>query len=213
MITRLEGTLERVGQGRAEVRCGAICYELLVPAFEEMRLGTMVGQTLEFHTLHFLESPNQGSTFIPRLIGFADPDDRAFFELFTSVKGIGPRKALRAMQMAPATIAEAIAERDVNLLKSLPEVGRKTAETLVVELRDKMGPYLSGRASPSGDTSSKATDGDPRVALVRDTVAVLIQLGESPLTARQLAERALRADAALATADELLRAALALRDG
>jgi len=208
MITRIEGRLERVADGRAEVRCGAICYELLVPSFEEMRLGAAMGQTIELHTLHFLESPNQGSTFIPRLIAFASPLDRSFFELFTTVKGIGPRKALRAMQMAPGTIAEAIAARDLNLLKSLPEIGRKLAETLVIELREKMGPFLGGAAPQAGAEGSA----DPRATLARDAIAVLVQLGESPLTARQLAERALRADPDLATADEVLRAALALRD-
>jgi Holliday junction DNA helicase RuvA len=208
MITRLEGRLERVADGRAEVRCGALCYELLVPAFEEMRLGPAVGQMIELHTLHYLESPNQGSTFIPRLIAFGSPQDRAFFELFTTVKGIGPRKALRAMQMAPGTIAVAISERDLNLLRSLPEIGRKLAETLVLELREKMGPFLGGTAQESGP----ATTADPRAALARDAIAVLVQLGESPLAARQLAERALRADSQLATADDLLRAALVLRE-
>ena len=208
MITRLEGRLERVADGRAEVRCGSLCYEVLVPAFDEMRLGAVVGETIELHTLHYLESPNQGTTFLPRLIGFASPEHRAFFELFTTVKGIGPRRALRAMQLAPGVIAEAISERDVNLLKTLPEVGKKIAETLVLELRDKVAPFVGAAAGPSRGAATS----DPRLSLARDAIAVLTQLGESPVAARQLAERALRADPALATADEVLKAALALRE-
>lgn len=211
MISRLTGRLERVADGRAELRCGDLCYELLIPACDEMRLAAAVGDTIEFHTLHYLESPNQGSTFLPRLVGFASAEDRAFFELFTSVKGIGPRRALRAMQLAPATIAEAIAERDVNLLKTLPEVGKKIAETLVLELREKVGPFL-GLAATSGASGDRKSPKDPRVALARDAIAVLTQLGESPLAARQLAERALRADPELNSADAVLKAALALRD-
>lgn len=209
MITRLEGRLERVADGRAEVRCGSLCYELLVPAFDEMRLGSALGETMEFHTLHYLESPNQGTTFLPRLIGFASPEHRAFFELFTTVKGIGPRRALRAMQLAPGVIAEAIADRDVNLLKTLPEVGKKIAETLVLELRDKVAPFVG--AAERGSVRAGAA-AEPRLALARDAIAVLTQLGESPVAARQLAERALRADPSLATADEVLKAALALRE-
>lgn len=217
MISRLTGRLERVADGRAELRCGDLCYELLIPACDEMRLAAAVGDSIEFHTLHYLESPNQGSTFLPRLVGFASGEDRAFFELFTSVKGIGPRRALRAMQLAPATIAEAIAERDVNLLKTLPEVGKKIAETLVLELREKVGPFLglgasSGAAGAAGASGAGKASKDPRAALARDAIAVLTQLGESPLAARQLAERALRADPELSSADEVLKAALSLRE-
>jgi len=78
----------------------------------------------------------------------------------------------------------------------------------VLELRDKVAPFVGAAAGPSRG----AVPADPRLSLARDAIAVLTQLGESPVAARQLAERALRADPALATADEVLKAALALRE-
>ena len=64
--------------------------------------------------LHYLEGQANGAVFRPRLVGFTSDRDRRFFELLTSVKGIGYRKALRALAMPIATIARAVAEKDVD---------------------------------------------------------------------------------------------------
>lgn len=207
MIVSLTGLLESVADGRAHVRTGDFTYELLIPSFDLMKLTAAIGDRVTFHTLHYLESQGQGSSFLPRLIGFASADDRAFFELFTTVKGIGNRKALRAMGLPVATMAEAIANRDVDLLKTLPEIGRKTAETIVLELREKVGVFAVARSDrPSGPRG-------PEAAIAHDATQVLIQLGESPAAARLLVDRAISADPTIKTADALLTAALRLRDG
>ena len=78
--------------GAALVQCGDhLTYELLVPGADQQRLATMIGESVTFHTLHYLENCNQGAAYLPRLIGFTSPADREFFELFTTVKGIGNR--------------------------------------------------------------------------------------------------------------------------
>ena len=98
MISRIEGVLEDVVEGVAEVRVGeGLVHELLVPACDAGELLTQQGRRVSFFTLHYLESQGQGSHFVPRLIGFRSREQRAFFELLTTVKGIGNRKALRAM--------------------------------------------------------------------------------------------------------------------
>jgi Holliday junction DNA helicase RuvA len=160
-----------------------------------------------FHTLHYLESQGQGASYWPRLIGFACSDDREFFDLFTSVKGIGNRKALRSLQLPIATVAEAIANRDIGLLVTLPEIGRKTAESIVVELKEKVGRFV-GRTMLT-EPKGEATAGG---RLLVDATAVLVQLGESRPVARQLVDRALAADPTLATPDEVVTAALRLRE-
>ncbi len=207
VIASLTGVLDSVADGRAMLRCGDITYELLVPACDLMRLSTAVGERISFHTLHYLESQGQGTSFLPRLIGFAVASDRAFFELFTSVKGIGNRKALRAMALPVATMAEAIAERNIDLLKTLPEIGRKTAETIILELREKVSAFAIAPRSVRSDGTG------PSAAIAHDAMQILIQLGEPMANARILVDRAVGVDPTITTADGLLTAALRLRDG
>lgn len=205
MITQLTGKLLAVVDGAAHVEAGAIVYEVLVPAADAMALATALGSTVRFHTLHYLEGQGQGSSFWPRLIGFQSVQDRDFFELFTTVKGIGNRKALRALQLPFAQVADAVAARDLALLQSLPEIGRRTAETICVELKGKVDRFAqpeAGRAQVESKPAGSA-------ALARSAVEVLVQLGHTRQAARELVERALaRASSPPATAEELVTAAL-----
>jgi Holliday junction DNA helicase RuvA len=220
MIARLEGELVAVAGGRALVRCGPLTYEVLIPACDEPALAAQIGTTARFQTFHYLESHGQGSSFTPRLIGFTDARDRAFFELFTTVKGMGNRKALRAIALPVPVIAEAIATKDLVLLKSLPEVGRRTAETIVAELHGKVDRFIEFKpvapARAGGPAGAADAIGSPpgaggRRVEVEDAVAMLVQLGESSPEARLLIERIVRVDPGLATAGELVSAALRQR--
>jgi Holliday junction DNA helicase RuvA len=208
MISRIQGELLAVHDGKAQLQVGSITYELMVPGADLQRICALVGQAVEFHTLHYLENQNQGAAYVPRLIGFNSPQDREFFELFTTVKGIGNRKALRSLQLPFGTIAGAIAEKDVDLLKSLPEIGKRTAETIIVELSGKVDRFVELKPTSTSDKPFS----DARAALIHDTVNVLAQLGEQKLIARQLVERALNADPAIVTADALVAAAYRLKE-
>lgn len=207
MISRIDGELIRVDNGRAEVRAGDFCYELLVPATNVQRLHAILGQPVTFHTLYYLESQGQGNTFLPRLIGFHSPEDRAFFELFVTVKGMGNRKALRALDRPFGEVAHAIAERDVDLLKSLPEVGKRTAETIVTELSGKVDRFVEVKGVSERPALDEAT-----ATVARDAVTVLVQLGEQKVQAQQLVERAITADPTLETPDQLVAAAFRLKE-
>ena len=207
MISRIEGVLIELEDGRAHLRCGGLVYEVLVPAADQGALVLQLGNAIELHTLHVLEGSSQGSSFRPRLIGFATAGDRAFFELFTTVKGIGPRKALRVMEVPPARIARAISEQDLVLLKSLPEVGKRTAESIVVELKDKVDGFIDESASPNQGTRPTEAIAE----FVEEAIAVLLQLGEPRVHAEELIERVTRADPTIDTADLLVTGALRLR--
>lgn len=209
MISSIEGELVSVTDGGcALLRCDHITYELFIPGADQQRLGAMIGQPVLFHTLYYLESQGQGASYVPRLIGFSSAEDRAFFELFTTVKGIGARKALRALQLPFGAIASAIAERDLDLLVSLPEIGKRTAETIVAELHGKVDRFVEMK--PMGAAGVAAVEG-PRAALIRDAVSVLAQLGEPKVYARQLIDRALAADPTLDSAEVLVAAAFRLK--
>lgn len=208
MISRIEGELIRVDNGRAELRVGALVYELLIPACDTPRLSRHAGETLTFHTLHYLEGQGQGTSFLPRLIGFRTPEDRAFFELFTTVRGFGNRKALRALELPLGEVAGAIASRDTSILTSLPEIGKRTAETIIAELAGKVDRFVEVKAQP-GDVPAVT---EAQAELVRDAVAVLVQLGESRPTAQQLIERALAVDPQVTSPDQLVAAAFRLKE-
>ena len=197
MITQLSGTLTAIDDGAAHVQCGELTYEVLVPAADAMALAARIGQPVRFHTLHYLEGQGQGSSFWPRLVGFQHASDRAFFELFTTVKGIGNRKALRALQLPFAQVAEAIAARDHALLQSLPEIGKRTAEAICVELKGRVDPFVRGLGAPAGAAPGKPAARGPVTAegkllsAARDAVEVLAQLGHPKPAARDLVERVL----------------------
>ena len=222
MINRIEGILESLEETAALVVVGEIAYEIAVPAADIPELYSRIGSRMTFHTLHYLESQGQGSSFWPKLIGFQSSKDRAFFELITTVKGIGVRRALRALTIPFARVAEAIVMKDLALLMSLPEIGRKTAETMVLELRDKMDSYANA-ASTSATSKSAMRKGEPKsvvaspanatgglnASAMMDAMNVLVQLGESRIDARALIDLALEREPDLTTANTLVSAALA----
>jgi Holliday junction DNA helicase RuvA len=164
MLARLEGTLTEIDTAAGYVRTDAgLTYEVLLPAFTLQRLAAATGQPVTLHTLEFLESQNQGAVFIPRLAGFLNIQDKAFYELFVTVKGIGYRRALRAMTLSSAQIATAIVDRDLATLQSLPEIGKRTAENLTVALRDKVErftqPTTRETAAPAGPANAPQAAG------------------------------------------------------
>ena len=181
MIARIEGILESIEEGTALVRPSGqgLTYQVLVPAYAGARLGGLIGQTVVLCTLSFIESQAQGATMIPRLAGFMTVQERRFFELFTTCKGIGNRKALRAMALDVGQLAGAIADRDVATLQTLPEIGRRTAETIVATLHGKVDPFLSAAGVPGVTDDGMGTGGGSAAGIVREAIEVLLQLGEN----------------------------------
>jgi Holliday junction DNA helicase RuvA len=215
MIARIEGVLEDVTDGVAEVRiAGGIVHELLVPACDAGELLMRKGREVSFFTLHYLESQGQGSHFVPRLIGFSSREQRAFFELLTTVKGIGNRKALRAMQVSHGRMAEAIAAGDAKFLATLPEIGKRTAESTIVELKGKLDPFLADPAAArrAEQAASVAAIAALPVGPAADAEEVLVALGEPRPHARAKIERVLAgAGGAALPADEIVTRALRAR--
>jgi Holliday junction DNA helicase RuvA len=223
VIARLTGRLERVEDASCTLLPGAglpvgtpgatgadLAIEVLLPAYLAERLKPSTGQSVTFHTLLYLEGQGQGTSFIPRLLGFATPDEREFFELFTTVKGIGNRKALRALALPPAQVASAIAARNTRALVELPEIGKRLAETIIAELvgkvdrfaladladPDRPGKGLAGAAAlPPYPRST--LEAKPRPQPEQDAIDALCALGEQRSEAERKVELALtRADPA-----------------
>jgi Holliday junction DNA helicase RuvA len=195
MLARITGTLESLNGNAALVDLadwgGGGAYLVLVPMYLADRLSGkwaggagVVGQAVTFHTLQYLESLNQGASFIPRLIGFASAGEREFFELLTSVKGLGNKRALRAMTVEPGTIARSIHDRDTRALQRLPEIGPKLAELIVHELKSKVEPYIGGAAQPAAAAPTvEPKMKKPRVRLSDAAAGAVDSPGSSVATA------------------------------
>lgn len=199
MISRITGILDAIEADKALVNPGqGLVYEVMLPAFAATRLSVKTGQSITLYTFQFIESTAQGATMFPRLAGFLSQQDRQFFELFVTCKGIGHKRALRAMILDTNTLASAIADRDAKLIQTMPEVGKKLAETIVVTLRDKVEHFVSAAAYPAGGSASEGGDGGTVGAaaagggrLAREALEVLIQLGENRTQAVQWIDRVL----------------------
>ena len=224
MITRISGTLEAVDADRAVVALApdgpGLAYEVMLPAFAAVRLSVKTGQRVTLHTIEFIEATAQGSTMFPRLAGFLTPQDRAFFTLFVSCKGIGHKRALRAMVLDTATLAGAIVDRDVKLVQTMPEVGKKLAETIVVTLRDKVEAYVeagvvaAGRLDTDAETDlTNAAAAGPARGLAREALELLLQLGEQRLQAVQWIDRVLLQDDPPTEVEDVIAAVYRLRAG
>lgn len=205
MITRLSGTLESVDGLEAAVRPegSGLVYQVLIPAYLADRLREQVGRPVTFYTIHYLESQGQGAAYIPRLIGFLTPQDRRFFDLLTSVDGFGNRKALRALAQEPALVARAIVGADTSWLSRLPEIGKKTAEKVILELKGKAGAFLTAD-EVRGLESAAATAPTDAAA---EAIAALVALGETRAEAERKVRSALARHKDLTTSDQILAAA------
>jgi Holliday junction DNA helicase RuvA len=156
-------------------------------------------------TLQYLESEGQGASYLPRLIGFPTDQDRRFFGVFTTVKGIGNRKALRAMAVEPAAIARAVASKDAKELQKLPEIGKRLAETMIAELHGKVDGYLTSGEVRALEASAEIKPmGQGKAA--DEAVAALVALGETPQNAERKVQTAVGRLGRESTADEIVAA-------
>jgi holliday junction DNA helicase RuvA len=203
MITAITGELKRVEDDRVHLKVGAIVYELLIPAIDLTELQSSLGEEITFHTLLYLDGDPSRGGMEPRLIGFLRPEDKRFFEKFTTVKGIGPKTALRALTVRVGEIASAIEEKNARFLVGLNGVGKRTAELIIAELSGKMKTF-----------ATVVIDGKPqhrRGADDEDASAALMALGERRADAERLLEKAKQSNPALKSTDQLLREMLRQR--
>jgi len=206
MIARLTGKLLEVAEAAALVDGGGgLCYEALVPAFDVERLSRRIGQEVVLHTIHYVEGDPSHGVQTPRLLGFVAEADRDFFRVFTTVKGVGVRKALRALVRPVAEVAAAIQAKDAKFLIAMPEIGRRTAEQIIAELNGKVE-----------DFAGEAAAGVPEAQMpesAAEAVAVLVQLGERRADAAALIERVLAVAPELDSPEAILQQAYRLRAG
>ena len=206
MISALTGQLVAVHDASIDLSAGPVVFSVLVPAIDVEPLRGQLNRTLTFHTLLYLEGDASRGNLEPRVIGFLRADDRAFFDLFTTVKGIGPKTALRALTESIGTIAAWIESRDARSLVKLNGIGKRTAELIVAELSGKCAKFATFTQTPSAEPASAGRKQATRTftADQEDAIRALVNLGERRLDAENLLDRVLRSNATLGDANELL---------
>ena len=196
MITFLEGTLAEKQPGRAVVNVGGVGYELWIPlsSFERLPPEGAACRVLTYH--HVRED-------VQELYGFATAQERRLFLLLYSVSGVGPKTALGVLGgLSVRDIKKAIAEGDAKRLATVKGLGRKTAEKIIVELKDKLteGEMLEAAAG--------AEPGSAEELRTRDAVLALISLGYKQADALKMVKEALPGLAPDASVEGLVRRAL-----
>lgn len=181
MIGRLRGTLvERVGGNHVIVDCGGVGYEVACSGYT---LGALPEPGTEV-TLRVFTHAQENKI---ALYGFFTPEERELFDLLITVKNVGPSTAMGILSGGadPRSLAELIAKEDVSGLTRIKGIGKKTAELVVVELREKCElVLLSWNASGSiRSVAQPAGTRRGRHPMLDEVAAALVSLGWKPIEA------------------------------
>ncbi|HUU46189.1 MAG TPA: Holliday junction branch migration protein RuvA [Acidobacteriota bacterium] len=197
MISIVEGTLVERRPTHVIVSCGGVGYDIAIP----------------LSTFDKLPPEGESCRVLTRLIvredahllfGFATDEERRIFDLLLSVSRVGPKLALAVLSgMSIAEVRRAIGTEDTGMLASVPGVGKRTAERICVELKDKIG---GGAAEFGAISGAPAGDG-----VVNEAVAALVVLGYSRNEAQDAVARAVRHAPDVHSTEELIRGALGAR--
>src|SRR5918912_2606744 len=202
MIAHLSGTLRAKHATSVIVDVGGVGYEVTIPVTTFYDLGEPPGALVQLHVYtHVREDALQ-------LFGFRTERERELFTLLISVSGIGPKSAVAMLSgMSADEIVMAIRTNNYARLTSIPGVGRKTAERLVIELRDKMAALSSPALAE--ETAAGPPPGAPASedALRDDTLAALVNLGYQKAAAERAIAQAIQEGGELSV-ETLLRRSL-----
>jgi len=191
MIARIKGEVWEALPGRIVVGAGGVGYQVLVPLSTYDQLNPMEGQAIDLRTYQHVRENSL------TLYGFAKDEERdVFLLLIDRVSGIGPAIAMAVLSgFAVEAFQQAVVNGDAVGLSSVKGIGRKTAERIILELKDKVG--LVQTWEQSGDRTDSA----------RDAEMGLMALGFKQADARKAVDRALKAQPGAESA-ELIRLGL-----
>ena len=198
MIARVEGKLVAKDLDSLEVMTsGGIAYELTIP-LSVFEATPRVGEDLALHTSLVVKEDSW------QLFGFVSVFEKRLFEKLLTANGIGPSLAIGMLSALSATrLIRAIRDKDIPTLQSVPRVGRKKAERLILDLGDK----LDGLGETTGTSAAPAS------AAADDAMRALVSLGYSSGEAEKGVRAALDAGGGGKSAAELIRMALAKLGG
>lgn len=157
MIAFLTGRLAEKTATHAVLDVGGVGYLIAMPTSSLAALPTEGDSVTVYTHLHVREDELS-------LFGFESMAERSLFEKLITVSGVGPKVALAALSsFSPDTLAAAITQEDIALISSIPGVGKKTAQRMALELKDKLGPVtvsvgVAGSVGPDADATAEARE-------------------------------------------------------
>ncbi len=165
MIARLRGMLAHKGIDRVIVDCGGVGYDVMV----SLQTFHALPEEGEEAILH-IQTHIREDTF--DLMGFASIDERDMYRMLITISGIGPRMALNLLShISPANLVDTIRRENLKGLTAIPGIGKRKAERMIVELRDKMIDIDLGMSATDKKQAEQAK------AIVRDLHSALLNFG------------------------------------
>ena len=201
MIGRLTGRIAECEPGAVLVDVGGVGYSLQIPLSTYYELVHRSNGTVSLHVhTHVREDALV-------LFGFATAAERAAFERLVQISGVGPKMALAVLSgIGVAELERAVLDGDRDRLQKIPGIGRKTAERILLELRDRLEREArGGRPSKHGPP---VTDDDATGGTRRDAMSALENLGYTRDASRKAVDRAFTALDRDPTLEQVLKAAL-----
>lgn len=204
MIAYIQGTLVEASPLKAIIEIQGLGYDVHIPITTAEKLPS-IGKIVKLYTLAVYREDAQ------TLYGFIKREERDFFQLIVEkVSGIGPRIAINIMsRLSLAVLKNAIATADTALLAKCPGIGKKTAERLIIELKDKVFPTSLGTTSIDNASFSIESAGlDPQDSMLLDAIHALVTLGLKPQEADKAARKAHLQLGSSVTTEAIIKAAL-----
>ena len=195
MIDYIRGTLVAKEPTRAVIEAGGVGYELLIPLSTYEKL-PRTGSEAKLLAYHCVREDDE------ILFGFWTDNEKAMFARLTSVSGVGPKIALAILSGSSiAELAMSITGGDAKRISAIKGVGKKTAEKICVELKDKVGEFaFSGRAGA-----------DAPAPIAKDAVAALRALGFNEETSSKMVAEVLARDSGIDSVEKIIKLALSGR--
>ena len=192
MITHIKGIIIEKLPTQVVVDVNGIGYEINIPVSTYEKLAEPGKNTHLFTYLHVREDSMQ-------LFGFWNEKDRRLFKLLISVSGIGPRLALGILSSVTVEeFARAVANNNFSVLMKISGIGRKTAQRLVIELKDKLGQDIDLTPSHFIDTPG----------VVDEAILALVSLGYRQNEAQRVVEKVVGSESELPSVEKLIKKAL-----
>ncbi len=207
MIAGIEGKLVQLNTETGQVRVGAVTYEVMLPGYCVAALAGRIGEDISLCTMEYYEGSLGGGNLIPRLVGFLSPTEREFFAAFTSVKGLGIRKGLRALSIPIADVAAAVEAGNEKILMTLSGIGRKMAQQIVSELKGKLEAFAFGAAPAAAASQTRLK------SFQAEAIEILVAWGEKRNEAIELVELASQKHPDIDTAEALVPLIYRLKQG
>ena len=195
MIGRIRGTLVDKKPPEIQIDVAGICYEVQVPMSTLYQLPEL-GKELTLHT-HFVVREDA-----QLLYGFFEEQDKSMFRSLIKINGVGPKMALGILSSMQANeFVRAVRSNDINAMVKMPGIGKKTAERLLIEMRDRLKDW-------DDDTEAGSTQAPASASITNDAETALVSLGYKPQQAAHAIAAVLKANPEITRSEELIRRSL-----